>query len=323
MKRYFTKNLRFVLLVLSTLSIAITAYPDPSGIQNKLAFGREEVVPIDEDQWKRIENGTWIFEDNIGQFRVSIDAGIVIINATEDRIEGKVVDSNGNLLDMYDRESVIMATFGYDSKRNTQTYTTIPQQGTFAIEIPEEYSDADYVKLWVNGNTYTIKAPKLPLPEKEYFSTTKDIIEQSNGTASAEIAITNATHVTITTSQNGNNTTILTIVNTTATTTIEIINAVSINVSQNATTANTSITNATSIVTTTTTTEMKSMPAKYVVGQGSLTISIEENETFKVKGPLLTVALFGKTTIKPEPWIHQPTILVTIDQTWHTHRLNS
>lgn len=194
--------------MLSTLSIAITAYPDPSGIQNKLAFGREEVVPIDEDQWKRIENGTWIFEDNIGQFRVSIDAGIVIINATEDRIEGKVVDSNGNLLDMYDLESVIMATFGYDSKRNTQTYTTIPQQGTFAIEIPEEYSDADYVKLWVNGNTYTIKAPKLPLPEKEYFSTTKDIIEQSNGTASAEIAIANATYVT-TTSQNGNNTTIL------------------------------------------------------------------------------------------------------------------
>ncbi|HKY55566.1 MAG TPA: hypothetical protein VJM08_14720, partial [Anaerolineales bacterium] len=87
-----------------------------------------------------------------------IQSDIVVDNLTAGVINGRITDGDGMVIRIYGKESVVMASFGYvDSIESKWRIVTKPSDGYFTFQVPEKYSDADYVKLWVNSNSFSIR----------------------------------------------------------------------------------------------------------------------------------------------------------------------
>lgn len=285
------------------------------------AYAQEMLVEMDDEYWEMMVNGTWLLESSTHQMTVAVTPRIVVTNVTDDTIEGKIIDSRtGHLLEMYGKESVIMAKFEHDNGFSGEWYIEgKPVNGKFVIQIPDKYRDADYVRLYVNPNIYSVKPSKdALLPQKTTTITTTSV---QNVTGISTIRVANAT--AIITTQNGNATITITVTNSTATTMIKVVNAAAITTNQTATTATVTITNATDITTDVakTTTAIKN---QYSVGEMlTITVKNERIMLFEIKGPLLSIMMHGKSEVSPEPNLHQTQIRVRINSAFENLRLHA
>ncbi|MEO9294896.1 MAG: hypothetical protein ABI347_04780 [Nitrososphaera sp.] len=294
--------------------------PNVGNISSNRAYAQEMLMEMDDEYWEMIVIGTWYLESSTRQMTVAVTPKIVITNVTDDTIEGKIVDSRtGHLLEMYGKESVIMAKFGRDNGFSGEWYIAgKPVNGKFVIQIPGEYRDADYVRLYVNSNSFSVSPSKdALLPQKTTTITTTSV---QNVTGISTIKVANAT--AIITAQNGNATITITVTNSTATTTIKVVNAAAVTTNQTGTTATVTVTNATDITTAVakTTTAIKN---QYFVGE-MLTVAVKEEgiRLFEIKGPLLSIMMHRKSKVSPEPIVYQSHIRVRVDSAFENWRLH-
>ncbi len=295
--------------------------PNAGNIGSNHAYAQEMLMEMDDKYWEMMVNGTWYLESSTSQMTVAVTPKIVITNVTDDTIEGKIVDSRtGYLIEVYGKESVIVAKFGSDKGFSGEWYIAgKPVNGKFVIQIPDKYRDADYVRLYVNSNSFSVSPSKdALLPQKTTIITTTSV---QNVTGNSTIKVANAT--AITTAQNGNATITITVTNSTATTTIKVVNAAAVSTNQTGTTATVTVTNATDITTAVakTTTAIKN---QYTVGE-MLTVAVKEERIrlFEIKGPLLSIMMHGKSKVSPEPVVYQSHIRVRVDSAFENWRLHS
>lgn len=278
------------------------------------------LLEMDGKYWEMMVNGTWYFEPGTHQMTVAVTPRIVITNVTDGTIEGRIVDSRaGHLLEVYGKESAIMAKFGRDNGFSGEwQFAGKPGNGRFVIQIPDKHRDADYVRLYVNSNSFSVSPSRdALLPQK---TTTISTTTAQNVTGISTIRVANATAMT--TGQNGNATITITVTNSTATTTIKVISAAAVATNQTGATATVTIANATNIVTTVEKTAM-TVKNQYLVGE-MLTITVKEEwiGLFEIKGPLLSIMMHGKNGVSPEPRVYQPQIRVRTDSVFEDLRLD-
>jgi hypothetical protein len=261
-------------ITLSLILIGGLALFGTSGSAN----GQEMIIPIG-DIAENCEL-SWYWDDRTGQLAASLKSAIVITNVTDSSIEGKITSANNNnhTLHVYNDESVVMAQFGYDNEyKGDWQIATKPAGGMFSIDIPAEYADADYVKLWVNSNTFVMQPPQ----ETDSTETSED--ESSTEDSATITSTTNSTTTTTTISRTvetdpETNSTIITITTVTEITPDEESDATnSTTITSITTTTIDSTGTATSSTTTTTTTESTSEDSEdpqvsYTIG-GNMTIS--------------------------------------------------
>ena len=120
------------------------------------AEGKKESIMNAEEAW-RIEKKL-IWDSDHRTIHALIQSKINIREVAENIILGSITDINGTILEMYGKESVIMARFGYESgEQGNWDIVSRPSKGLFSFTIPEKYLDADHVKLWVNSNSFVIQ----------------------------------------------------------------------------------------------------------------------------------------------------------------------
>jgi len=230
---------------------------------------------------------SWYWNER-NELVAKIDSQIILTNITDTHIEGKITSKNSNYtLAMYNDESIVKAQFGYNSGLKDDWYIAArPSNGIFSIEIPEEYSDADYVKLWVNSNSFLMQPPEEVEVEDESDEESELQTENSTSTVMSSNSTIITTSITTTTSTNS--TANSTIITTTTITTIEPVNSTdstnSANSTNSATTIittvmTTTITPTDTITTTSTTTANSTSDEEEEVGEEEIYYLIGRNVT--------------------------------------------
>lgn len=137
-------------LVASSLAVAALL-----GLVGTFNAAHALLIP-QEEHWKYNVRWTWDFEEreSVG----IITPQIVIQNETSSRLEGYVADANGTRLAMYDDGmQVVMAKYMFDSGRVTDwEIVDRIHDGYFAIDIPEQYQDAETVRMYIGKFQYTV-----------------------------------------------------------------------------------------------------------------------------------------------------------------------
>lgn len=109
-----------------------------------------------EQAWKLEKSVIW--DSKPTGIHALIQSQLRVDNVTGDVIYGRITDVNGTVIGIYGKESVIMARFGYvDGAQGKWQIVTKPSNGLFSFVIPPKYVDADYVNLWVNPNSFSIR----------------------------------------------------------------------------------------------------------------------------------------------------------------------
>lgn len=108
------------------------------------------------EHWK-YNVDTWTWDGKIRKSIGLIKPQLVIENESAGMLEGYVADTKGTRLAFYDGDQVAMAAFAYDDGRRSQWQMgdTI-RGGNFTITIPESWKDADFVKIYIGNNQYTV-----------------------------------------------------------------------------------------------------------------------------------------------------------------------
>jgi hypothetical protein len=119
-----------------------------AGIANAL------LVPV-EEHWKY--NVKWRWDADLRKNIGMITPLIVIENETSDRLEGYIADANGTRLMIYDGQQVVMSKFMFDSGLVSRwEIVDRIHDGYFAIDIPEKYSKAETVRIYIGNFQYTV-----------------------------------------------------------------------------------------------------------------------------------------------------------------------
>jgi hypothetical protein len=227
---------------------------------------------------------SWYWDER-NELVAKIDSQIILTNITDTHIEGKITSKNSNYtLAMYNDESIVKAQFGYNSGLEGDWYIAArPSNGMFSIEIPEEYSDTDYVKLWVNSNSFVMEPPS----DAEFEDESDETLELQTENSTSTLMSSNSTTITtsITTTTSTNSTANSTIITTTTITTIEPVNSTDSTNSTNSTTTiittvmTTTITPTDTITTTSTTTANSTSDEEEEVGEEEIYYLIGGNVT--------------------------------------------
>ena len=109
-----------------------------------------------EKAWQFKQNLSW--DPDLRIIHSHIQSQIKIDNITDGTIYGRIADADGTTIGIYGKESVIMAKFGYaNGLQGKWNIVAKPSGGFFSFAIPTKYADADFVKLWVNTNSFAIQ----------------------------------------------------------------------------------------------------------------------------------------------------------------------
>lgn len=122
-----------------------------------MAAGNAQAVLIEPEQHWKYWIDSWKWDGDMHRTHGIIIPTLVIENQTQGRLEGYIADSKGAKLDFYDGEQVVMARFvkdnGFTSKWGIADKI---EGGNFAIQIPEQYKNADKVDIYIGNNQYTV-----------------------------------------------------------------------------------------------------------------------------------------------------------------------
>jgi hypothetical protein len=110
----------------------------------------------EEEHWKyRVDKWRWD-EDRRRTYGL-ITPQIVIQNETVDRLEGFVADANGTRLEFYDGDQVVHVRFMSNSSgASGWQIAGRVHDGYFAIDIPERNREAEFVRIMIGNNQYTV-----------------------------------------------------------------------------------------------------------------------------------------------------------------------
>lgn len=158
-------NLGLMLAAIFSL-VALMQTAAPARAQT--VIGTMWQVPIDKAWEYGIE---WHWNPSTNGIDGYMRPQIIVESVTGGVIEGRIATPSGDTLPMYGKDSRILASYGYDSGTESPQFSAMPEKGEFSIEIPEDYVDADYVELWVNGHSFQIK-PSGTYPESETSTVT-------------------------------------------------------------------------------------------------------------------------------------------------------
>jgi hypothetical protein len=112
-------------------------------------------VILPDEHWRY--NVHWYWDTNERETVGLITPIIVIENETSDRLEGYVADANGTRLDMYDGDQVVKVRYGYDGAALSKwELAAWINDGYFSIEIPQKHRDADFVRMYIGNNDYSV-----------------------------------------------------------------------------------------------------------------------------------------------------------------------
>lgn len=88
----------------------------------------------------------------------------LIMESEGDVISGRIASASGDTMKMYGEESRLVVKYGYDSGDMSGMFLVTPESGEFSFEIPADYSDADYVDIWLTGHLFNV-GPSGTYPE--------------------------------------------------------------------------------------------------------------------------------------------------------------
>jgi hypothetical protein len=139
-------------LALSVLSAALVLGALFAG-----TIGVAQAVIITEEQHWKYRIDRWLWDEDRRRTYGIITPQIVIQNETADRLEGFVADANGTRLDMYDGEQVVNVKFMSNSSITSDWILSgRVTDGFFAIDIPQQYREAEIVRILIGNNRYTV-----------------------------------------------------------------------------------------------------------------------------------------------------------------------
>jgi hypothetical protein len=237
---HMNKNLRAAIVMGSVFSLVASLFLSSGSVataqmSTHMTLQKAKVYDI---EWQ--EGG------GISEVSGMITPEVVITSVNATTLEGRIT-SKGHTLYNYNDESRVRASFGYDQtgKKSSDPVWSIPVYGVFAIQIPDGYDNADYVRLQINSNSFLLT----PTEPSNYttIETTPLVNETNTATATTtdnrNVAITTdkLSTLTTTTSVATNNTAIVTV----------------------------TLANKTSIVTNTTITELPDDDEDYIAPQDS------------------------------------------------------
>lgn len=190
-------SIGFVMATIFSLSVLTQA------AQAQTQIGMLWQVPIDEAWDYGIK---WRENQDAGGIEGYLRPQILVENE-DGMITGSIVAPSGDTLRMYGEESRLVVTYGYDSGKTSRMFLVTPENGEFSFEVPEEYSDAGYVKIWSNGHAFSVK------PSGTY---------PASGNSTTIVGPTNQTSSSTFTTDDGLEGTTETVVVEEATTTVEV-----------------------------------------------------------------------------------------------------
>jgi len=165
----FIHHLNSALLVAAIFSMAaLLSTASLAGAQT--VTGPVWQAPIDK-AWDY--GGSWYWDSNTNRIGGSITSDIIVESVEDGVIKGRIASPSGTTLSMYGNDSRVIVTYWYDSGISSPQYSVIPEKGEFSVEIPPEFIDADYVKIFVNSHSFDI-LPGGAYPKSSSVSTTKD-----------------------------------------------------------------------------------------------------------------------------------------------------
>jgi hypothetical protein len=204
------KNLRAAIVMGSVFSLVASLFLGSGSVataqlSTHMTLQKAKVYDID-----------WQKDGEIAEVSGMITPELVITSVNATTLEGRII-SKGHTLYNYNDESRVIATFGYDQtgKKSSDPVWSIPVYGVFAIQIPDGYDNADYVRLQINSNSFLLT----PTEPSNYttIETTPLVNETNTATATtadnrnAAITTDRLSTLTTTTSVVTNDTSILTV----------------------------------------------------------------------------------------------------------------
>lgn len=134
------------------------------------------------DHWKyRVDE--WIWDPDLRRSMGLIKPQIIIQNETAGRIDGYIADVNGTRLDFFKGEQFAMASFGYDNGVVSKwELADAVIDGYFTIEIPDSHKEADFVRIYIGNNQYTVNDGTATTPQTWVFTNSARMDYRLNAT---------------------------------------------------------------------------------------------------------------------------------------------
>ena len=161
----------FAVFIMLSCSVAATT----------IGFAEASLI-AEEQHWKyRIDR--WIWDEDRRITYGLITPQIIIQNETTDRLEGFVADANGTKLEFYDADQVVHARFiSNSSGPSSWQMAGRVQDGLFAIDIPETYQDAEFVRIMIGNNQYTVNNGTPTTPQTKVYVNSAMLMYKTNST---------------------------------------------------------------------------------------------------------------------------------------------
>lgn len=148
-----------------------------------------------QDHWKY--NVFWTWKPDLHKTIGIIFSKIVVANETADRIEGYMADANGTRLEMYD-DQFVMVKYSYDmGPVSNWELAGKTHKGYFAVDIPENYRDAQTMGIFIGGYSYRLdllpdsyEQPLVVINSARLDYTTNSTLDSQTSTSSVSNADT-------------------------------------------------------------------------------------------------------------------------------------
>jgi hypothetical protein len=136
----------------------------------------------EEEHWKyRIDR--WLWDEDRRRTYGLVTPQIVIQNETADRLEGFIADVNGTRLKFYDGDQVVQVR--YLSNRSAVSGWEIAgsvYDGYFSIDIPQQYREAEIVRIIIGKHQYTVDNGTPTTPQTEVYFNSAMLYYRTNST---------------------------------------------------------------------------------------------------------------------------------------------
>jgi hypothetical protein len=134
--------------------VAVVVMLSGSVLAGTIGIAQAVLIP-EEEHWKyRVDR--WLWDEERRRTYGLINPQVVIQNETADRLEGYVADANGTRLDIYVEHMVNIRYLSNTSANSGWEIAGKTNDGYFAIDIPENYRDAEVIRIYIGNNHYTV-----------------------------------------------------------------------------------------------------------------------------------------------------------------------
>lgn len=146
-------------------------------------IGSAQASLITEEQHWKYRIDKWVWDEDRRRSYGLITPQVIIQNETADRLEGFVADASGTRLDVYDGDQIVHVRFiSNNSAASDWQMAGRVQDGYFAIDIPERYRDAEFVRIIIGNNQYTVNNGTPTTPQTEVYINSAMLTYRTNST---------------------------------------------------------------------------------------------------------------------------------------------